>query len=372
MTTRRPLLALTAVLAAGALLVGACSSSSPREEASGPPVIIATTSILGDIASTIVGDLAEVEVVIPANTDPHDFEASAKEAERLREASVVIANGLMLEEGLLDALDAAESDGVPVLRVGDAVDPLPSEGEAHADEAKAEGAAHFGEASTKGVVKAENAAFTGDDHGHGEDDHGHGEEKHGHGEFDPHFWMDPTRVAIAAEAIADAVVADAGLDRTAVDANTAAFVSEVEKVDADVEATLAVLAPDQRRLVTNHEALGYLADRYDLEIIGTIIPTGSTLAEPSAAALDELAETMRTAGVRAIFTENTTPDDLAATLAAEVGGEVTIVQLFTDSVGSEGSGGATWAEMMRTNAQRIAGALGTSSPTVQTETPAIQ
>lgn len=365
MNRRRPLIIVSAALAAGALLLAACSSSDPQGNAAapdGPPVIIATTSILGDIASNIVGDLAEVEVVIPADTDPHDFEASAKEAERLRQASVVIANGLMLEEGLLDTLDAAEADGVPVLRVGDDVDPLPFEGEEHSDEPKAEGAAHAGETTNEGAVKAENAVFAGDEHSHGEEDEDHGGDEHGHGEFDPHFWMDPTRVALAAEAIAEAVIADAGLDRAAVEANTAAFVSEVESVDADVEATLSVLTPDQRRLVTNHEALGYLADRYDLEIIGTIIPTGSTLAEPSAAALDELAETMRTAGVRAIFTENTTPDDLATTLAAEVGGDVTIVQLFTDSVGAEGSGGATWSEMMRTNAQRIAGALGSPSP----------
>jgi zinc/manganese transport system substrate-binding protein len=339
---RRRFLPFAATVAALGLLVGACGSTSTDATTdntdggeSTSPVIIATTSILGDITANVVGDLAEVEVLIPADTDPHDFEPSARQAERLRDADVIIANGLLLEEGLVDALASAEADGIPVVEVGEATDPLAFGGDEHADDE------HAGEEKT------------GDEHA-GEEKTG---DEHGHGEFDPHFWMDPARVAIAADVIADAVVADAGLDADTVAANTAAFVTEVEAVDAELEAAFATLAPDQRRLVTNHEALGYLADRYDLEIVGTVIPAGSMLAEPSAAALNELAGTMREENVRVIFTENTAPTDLAETLAAEVGGEVVVVELFTDSVGPEGSGGATWAEMMRTNAQRITEAL---------------
>ena len=111
-------------------------------------------------------------------------------------------------------------------------------------------------------------------------------------------------------------------------------------------------------LVTNHDAFGYFADRYDFEVIGTVIPTGSTADGASAGQLARLAATVREEGVPAIFAENTTSSDLADTLAAEVGQDVVVVELFSDSLGEPGSGAETYVEMMRTNAELIVQALG--------------
>jgi len=111
-------------------------------------------------------------------------------------------------------------------------------------------------------------------------------------------------------------------------------------------------------MVTNHEAFGYFADRYGFEIIGVVIPGGSTLAEPSSADLGDLVEVMEQSGTGAIFAETTQPTSLAEAVAAELGGEVEVVELFTESLGRPGSGAETLQEMLVTNAGRISEALG--------------
>nr|MCU0281452.1 metal ABC transporter substrate-binding protein [Acidimicrobiia bacterium] len=128
-------------------------------------------------------------------------------------------------------------------------------------------------------------------------------------------------------------------------------------LDAEIEASLAAVPPEQRKLLTNHHALGYFADRYGFEVIGAIIPGGSTLAAPSPADLAELVDLLRQAGVRAIFAETTQSADLAEALAAELGGQVAVVSLYTGSLGEAGSGADTYIGMQRSNAERIAAAL---------------
>lgn len=110
--------------------------------------------------------------------------------------------------------------------------------------------------------------------------------------------------------------------------------------------------------MTNHDAFAYLADRYDLAIVGTVIPGGTTLEDPSAADLEALAATIVDQGVPAIFAENTSAPALAQALADETGTDVEVVELFSDSLGEPGSEGATYADMLRVNAGRIAEALG--------------
>jgi zinc/manganese transport system substrate-binding protein len=165
-------------------------------------------------------------------------------------------------------------------------------------------------------------------------------------------------MAIAAEGIVDFLIDTVdGVDAEALEANAAAYIAELEALDAEVEETLAVIPEERRLLVTNHDTFGYFADRYDFEVLGTIIPGGSTLASVSARDLSELASTIAELGVPAVFAETTVSSQLADTLAAEVG-DVEVVELFTDSVGAPDSEGATYVAMVRTNAERIAAALG--------------
>ena len=131
----------------------------------------------------------------------------------------------------------------------------------------------------------------------------------------------------------------------------------------ELEASIAIadcspIPPERRKLVTNHDALGYFADRYDYEVVATVIPGGSTLGEPSAADLSALVELIAEEGIPAIFAETTAPAALAEAVAAELGEGVEVRTLYTGSLGAPGSGADTYVGMMRTNAATIADALG--------------
>jgi zinc/manganese transport system substrate-binding protein len=165
-------------------------------------------------------------------------------------------------------------------------------------------------------------------------------------------------MAVAVDGIADFLIGTVdGVDADAIEANAAAYIAELEALDAEVEETLAAIPEERRLLVTNHDTFGYFADRYDFEVLGSIIPGGSTLASVSARDLSELASTISELGVPAVFAETTVSSQLADTLAGEAG-DIEVVELFTDSLGDPDSEGATYVAMVRTNAERIAAALG--------------
>jgi len=299
-------MAMRTVLVALLLATGlAACGSDDGASADATPQIVVTTSILGDVVQQLVGDDAEVEVVMPPNADPHDFAASARQAASMREADALVVNGLGLELGLDDTIAAAADDGVPVITATDAIDPLPL--------------------------------------GEGED---------------PHLFTDPVRMAAATELIADELVAAIpALDTPAGTARVAAYLAALDELDAEVEEQLAGIPADDRLLVTNHEVFGYFADRYGFEVLGAIIPGGSTLAEPSAAELADLVTVIQEQGVPAVFAEASSPARLADALAAE-GADVDVVELYSESLGEPGSPGDSYLGMVRTNAERIAAALG--------------
>ena len=289
------------------LLVGlalvAASCSNPTAE-DGAVLVVATTTMLGDLAANVVGDSGLVEVVIPIGVDPHDFQASAHQVARMDEADLVVANGLGLEEGLGDIL-ASLGEGRPVLTVGQLLGPL-----------------H--------VIEG--------------------------GALDPHIWMDPLQMVTVVGFIAGALeqVAPEGPWRM----NADQYGAELEAADAEIQAILDTVPERLRVLVTNHESLGYFATRYGFDVVGVVVPGGSTLAQPSSAHLADLVKVIEQLDVPALFAETTEPASLAESLAAEVGDEVVVVELFIGSLGGPGSGAETYIDMMRTDATLIAGALG--------------
>jgi len=295
-----------------ALALAACGDDDGAAGASGDrPHVVVTTNVLGDVVSELVGDEADVEVIMPPGVAPHEFQASAEQVAAMRDADVLITNGAGFEEGLTETIEAAEQDGVPTFAAINAVDTLQLEGD---------------------------------------------------GGTDPHFFTDPARMAAAAQGIADFLVDEVpGLDTPAFAHQAGATVDELHALDAEVERTLSVVPGSRRTLVTNHEVFGYFADRYGFDVVGAVIPAGTTQAEPSAEQLDELAHTIEEQHVPAIFVETSSPTRLADALADEVG-DVDVVELFSESLGDEGSGGETYAAMMRTNARRIADALTGASP----------
>ncbi|MEJ7799909.1 MAG: metal ABC transporter substrate-binding protein, partial [Ilumatobacter sp.] len=165
---------------------------------------------------------------------------------------------------------------------------------------------------------------------------------------DPHFWQDPLRVVEAASVIAEAVAAP-GVETCEDD-----YIAQLVQLDRDIATMLAPLPDNARVMVTSHDSLEYFADRYDIEIIGTVIPSTNTLAQTNAADLAALATLVDERNVRAIFTEQLESSNDAEALAERLG--VNIVPLVTDAL-TDDPGTDTYLEMMRSNAMSIAQSL---------------
>ncbi|WP_280308762.1 zinc ABC transporter substrate-binding protein AztC [Nocardia neocaledoniensis] len=305
---------MRAVLAAAAVILGivpliaACSSDGDRSG------IVVTTNILGDLAKAVVGDAVPVTVLMQAGTDPHSFGISARQAADLERSALVVHNGLGLEEGIARHVRAASEAGVPTLAVAEHVDPID---------------------------------YTSDESA---------------GKPDPHFWTDPQRVRKAVEAIRTAVLAEVdGVDQAAVRASTDRYLGELDQLDRWMTERFAAVPPERRNLVTDHHVFGYLAQRFGFRVIGAVIPSGTTLASPSAADLDGLASAIRAAGVSALFADSAQPDRLSRVLAEHTGLQVQVIGLHTESLSEPGGGAATYLEMARTNTEAIA--RGLSGPT---------
>lgn len=299
---------ILAPLLGAALLAGACTAGDVGN--ADRPLVIATTAILGEIVGETAGDAVTVETLMPRGADPHAFEPSARQAARLRDADLLVVNGLGLEEGLLDAVDSARDDGVRVFELAPAVDPLPIDDDKDADE---------------------------------------------HGGLDPHVWMDPLRIAEGVGHLGDA------LAEVAPEVDWATHVEqyreEVRSAHQEIEEILSVVPSDRRKLVTDHDSLSYFAARYGFEVVGTVVPGTSTLGAPSAGDLSRLAHLIRAEAVPAIFVETGQNRRLADTLAREVGADVEVVSLFAGTLGEPSSPAGTYLGMLVTDARRIAEAL---------------
>ena len=333
---RRParLLALGTAVAAAAVLP-ACGSSSDGAAASDAPLVVVSTTQLADFARIVGGDDVEVVSLLQPNVDAHDFDPSPRDIDALARAAVIVRNGVGLDPWLDDAVEASgtevevvdASDGAMLLEGGHHHE---DEGEAHAED---EGEAHAEEKEEEG--------------------HDHGDEEH-----DPHIWFDPANAEVMVQHVADAIVAAVPEAAADVEARTDAYLAELAELDTWIEGELAPL--EDRKIVTDHEALTYYIDRYDLEFVGSIIPSFDTSAEVSSGSLNDLAAQIEEVGATVIFTEQSLPADGAETIARQTGVEVVSGEdgLYGDSLGAEGSAGATYVGMMRHNTDTIVEHLG--------------
>lgn len=294
-------LALASVVVLGST---ACAADGSEE-----PVIVVTTNILGDVVQNVVGEEADVRVLMQPNADPHSFEISAQEGAMMRAADLIVTNGLGLEEGLQQHIDGANAEDVPVLVAGDAFEPI---------------------AYTEGDAE---------------------------GSLDSHFWTDPELMVQVVDALEERVLGIDGVDTDAVTASADAYRAELTELDGTMADAFAVIPEDRRNLVTNHHVFGYLAERYDFRIIGAVIPGGTTLASPSASDLRDLVSAIEEAQVGTIFAESSSPDRLVQVLADGADIDVDVVELFTESLTNPGEGAETYLTMMRTNTERISAGL---------------
>jgi zinc/manganese transport system substrate-binding protein len=291
-------LRLAALAVVAALAAAGCGGAGGSPPPSGPSVVV-TYPVLGAVVTELVGDHAAVTVLMANGVDPHDWSPSAKDIERVMNADIVVANGLGLEEGLAKTLEEAEKAGVAVFRATDHI-------------------------QVRELAE--------------ESDHAGG---------DPHFWVDPISMRDVVAALATELAA-AGID---VADRSADLQQRLVDLDAEARETLAVVPETGRKLVTGHESMGYFADRYGFQIVGTVIPGLSSQGEVSAGELAALKAQIEAEGVWAIFTEIGTPAAVVEAVGRETG--VDVVELPSHTLPDDGS----YFTFIRQIASDVAGAL---------------
>lgn len=263
--------------------------------------VVATTSIIGDIVAQVGGEEIDLKVLINVGQDSHSYEPGAQDLTAVADAHVIFINGWRLEEGLLDNLTNV-SDTAVLVPVSAGITPL--------------------------FFTAENGAK----------------------QSDPHVWLDPQNVQQWVKNIEQVLTALDPTHAPLYEANARVYLQELDVLLDYMDAQMATIPLARRKLVTNHDALGYLAARYDFTLIGTILPGGSTLAEPSASDLTQLAQAMQAADTCTIFTETTANIELAQAIAAELDNceEVQILSLYIEAV-TQDSEADSYINMMKTD-----------------------
>ena len=192
-----------------------------------------------------------------------------------------------------------------------------------------------------------------DDHG----DEGHEEDEHGHdhGTLDPHFWFDPIRVKAAVNEIAARLSAVDPDNASVYYQNASDYSEQLDELHSWTQEQVSIVSPERRLLVTSHDSLSYFAELYGFEVVGLVIPSLAPQVEPSAEHIAGLAEVVREHNVPVLFGETTVSERLTRAVARETG--AIVVQLYSGSLGAEGSGADTYLGMFRTNVERIVEAL---------------
>lgn len=281
--------------------------SKPGEQ---PLKVVATTNLIADVTSQVAGERAQVISLLPKGADPHGYQLSPGDLRLLEEADVVFLNGLGLESSILGAL-AVHPRGVPWVALSEGL-----ELESHLEPE--------------------------------EEDHEHLE--------DPHVWFDPENVAFWVGRIARALSnLDPGGSQE-YQARAQDYQQELRELDVWIRGQVERVPDEDRRLVTDHQALEYFARRYGFESIGTVVPGYSTGAEPSARSLAGLETTLRQTGVAVIFVGVNVNQDLPRSIASDLGAE--LVPLYTGSLSEPDGPASTYLQFMRYNVAAIVAALG--------------
>ena len=294
------------LLSAVTLLLAACRAGSPPAATGGKLKVVATFSVIGDFAHCVGGEQIDLTTLVGPGADTHAFMPSPADGAALAQASVALENGLGFETWLDDLYHASGSQAARVV-VTEGVEPLSA--------------------------------------------------KPAPGEFDPHVWHSVAHAITMVHSIRDALVKADPANAQTYRAKAGAYIAELQALDAWVLEQVKTLPSDHRKLVTTHDTFGYFAQRYGFEVIGAVLPTSTEGASPSAQAIAALVETVRAAGIPAVFADNVTSNALLEQVAQEAGVAV-IAVLFTDGLGPDGSEGDTYVRMVRHNVNAIVTALG--------------
>lgn len=270
--------------------------------------VVATTSILADVVSQVGGELVSVSALVPAGANEHSYQPSPRDIAAVTDADLVFMVGLGLEEFMGTIIQNA-SGNANVVTVSDGILTL---------------------------------AFSG---GHDDDPHAD----------DPHVWLDPANVIVWTRNIAAALSAQDPANSAAYQANSQAYIQDLQALDEWIRVETARIPPGDRLIVTDHMLLGYFAKKYDFAVVGAVIPATSSMAEPSARELAALEDAIRQYGVRVILVGNTVNPALSERVADDTG--TRLVFFYTGSLSQPGGPAATYLDYMRFNVTVIVNAL---------------
>lgn len=301
------------LLCLGVLLLAACGRATATPMP-GSPRVIAVETFLADIAQNVAGDVLHVDTLMPLGVDPHSFEPTPRDMARLADSQVLILNGAGLEEALEPLLGSLEGQRVII-------------------------------AASAGLTSRPVAAHEGDQ-----------STDHAHGESDPHFWLDPNNVLRYVENIRTGLSQADPAHAAAYAANADTYSDRLKELDRWVRQQVETIPPERRLLVTNHESLGYFADRYGLQVVGTIVPSVSLGASPSAQQMAALIDRIKATGAPAIFLETGTNPQLAQQIATETGAKV-VTELWSHSITAADGPAPTYIDLIRANTTAIVSAL---------------
>ena len=298
---RRALLAA----AGGAVLLSSGCGAAGFGHSSGGVVVVATTTQIGDWARHVGGTDVSVHQILQPNTDPHEYEPRPKDVEATAAAKLVLENGDGLDDWMGKVV--AQAGGHPRVVVVGARVPVKLPGEASGPEKS---------------------------------------------RYDPHWWHDPRNAEAAVSAIRAALQRADPAHRKDYHRRAAAYLAKLRALDRGITRCVGRVPKSERKLVTDHDAFGYFAARYGILVVGAVIPSQTTQAQPSAGATARLIALIRREHVKAVFPESSLNRRLAQTIARESGARSNYT-LYGDTLGPAGSSGATYPEMERANADAM-------------------
>jgi zinc/manganese transport system substrate-binding protein len=289
------------------LLLAACSTATPLPSG-GRLRVVATTTQVGEAARAVGGDAIELAVLLQVGADAHEFEITPPAAAALERSDLILESGAGLETWLQQ----------PLVTIG--------------------GQERLRDMSS-GVAlrKPDDPAEAS--------------------ETDPHWWLTAPNAIHLVENVRDALSAERPDLASGFAARAATYVARLQAADSEIRRLMAGIPAARRGIVTNHDALGYFMAEYGLHYIGSVFPSLDVSSEPNPAQLAALADTIRAAGVTAIFSESAVNPRLAQAIAQESGARVVDTPLYTDSLGRPGSEGGTLDGMLLHNARVIHDAL---------------
>ncbi len=269
--------------------------------------VLAAETYLADIAQAVAGNRAKVKSLMPLGVDPHSFEPSPQDVIEIANSQVFITVGGGYESWLNKTLNNAGGQRLII-------------------------------ESSKGLTyRTPRPRETND-------------------QADPHFWLNPINGIKFVENIRDGLIQADPPGKDIYTKNASDYIRKLDELDRWIAQQTTTIPPAKRLLVTNHESLGYFADRYGFTIIGTIIPGISTEASPSAQQLAQLADQIRATHAHAVFLEVGTNLQLANQLTQETG-VIVIANLYTETLSPADGPAADYISMLKTDTALIVDAL---------------